>query len=286
MQLPYLSVPLVDTFDAWLTGTLSRFVPPLTFTEVRKGVQALSSLYVERRREGRLATRAIEGTGKRAALATYYAALHFLTAHHALRMIERERLGPVRRVADLGCGTGAVGAAVGATLDGVREIVGFDRSGWALEEAERTWGAFGLKGRPVREDLPGAVPRGGPGTLLVFGWSASELGEEELAGLLRRIIGALRKGSTLFLLEPLSTRVTPWWETWKTALAPHRVQEELIRVAIDRPGFVRDMDKAARLDHQVIGARLLYGGARVGRAEGMEAGGGAARDAAEDGAED
>ncbi|MEN6631590.1 MAG: hypothetical protein ABFD84_04115, partial [Candidatus Polarisedimenticolia bacterium] len=71
--VPYLEPPLREAFDAWLEGTVSRFVPPLTFTELRKGAQALSTLYVERRGGGGLATRAIEGTGKRAALATYFA---------------------------------------------------------------------------------------------------------------------------------------------------------------------------------------------------------------------
>ena len=45
MQLPYLSGDLRDAFDAWLEGTLARFVPPLTFTELRRGVQALNDLW-------------------------------------------------------------------------------------------------------------------------------------------------------------------------------------------------------------------------------------------------
>lgn len=260
MQLPYLSGPLREAFDAWLAGTLARYIPPLTFSELRKGVQAVSSLYVERRASGRLASRAIEGAGKRGALATYYAALHFLTVHHALRMIEQEALGAVRRIVDLGCGTGAVGAAIARTLQDVREVTGTDRSGWALEEAERTWLAFGLTGRAVRADLQAAVPRAAAGTLLAFGWSVGELDDDERAELMHQVTGALRKGAALLVVEPLAKSVSPWWPDWVARLAPLNVRDELIRVAIDRPGFIRDMDKASRLDHQVIGARILYGG--------------------------
>lgn len=260
MNLPYLSGPLRQAFDDWLAGTLGRFVPPLTFSELRKGVQALSSLYVERRGEGRLASRAIEGIGKRGALATYYAALHFLVVHHALRMVEPEALAFARRIVDGGCGTGAVGAAVASFFEGRPEVTGIDRSGWALEEAERTWGAFGVRGRPLRGEFPRAIPRGGAGLAYVFGWSISELDDDERDALLRKLIGALRRGSALLVVEPLSVRVSPWWADWVQKLAPLHVRDEMIRVAIDRPSFIRDMDKAARLDHQVLGARVLVGG--------------------------
>ena len=258
---PYLESPLREAFDAWLEGTVSRFVPPLTFTELRKGAQALSTLYVERRGGGALATRAIEGTGKRAALATYFAALHFLVAHHAVRAAEgHPALVAARRVVDLGCGTGAVGAAVAASLPAARQVVGVDRSGWALEEAERTWRAFGLEGRAQRGELPNAAPRGGRGTLYVAGWSASELDDAGRSALLRRLVGAVRRGAAIFVVEPLAKGVAPWWPEWEQAFAPLGVRTLLVRVSIDRPHFIREMDKAAHLDHQVIGARVLAGG--------------------------
>ena len=150
-MVPYLEPPLRERFDAWLESARARYAPPLELAEIRKGVQALSSLWVERRAAGHLAARAVEGAGKRAALATYYGPLHFLVLHHALRGLQPQT--DVRRLFDLGCGTGATGAALATALPAPPTIVGSDVSGWALGEAARTWSAFGLAGRTRRTRL-------------------------------------------------------------------------------------------------------------------------------------
>jgi SAM-dependent methyltransferase len=259
--LPYLTGETREAFDRWLAATLARHIPPLNFTEVRKGVQALSTLYVHDRKAGRIAARSVDGMGKRAALATYYAALHFVTLHHALEMIGPESFGPVQRILDLGCGTGAAGAALALGLGqpAPPSIVGVDRSGWALEEARETWAAFGLDGRAVRGELPLAAPRAGAGDLVLFGWSLGELPNEERGAHFRSIAAALRRGAGLLVLEPLSGRITPWWNEWAELLAEEGVRAELVRVVIQRPLFVADMDKASGLDHQIVGARVLAG---------------------------
>lgn len=113
---PYLSGEARGAFDRWLEASCARWMPPLTFQEVRKGIRAVSSLYLERRAAGRIGPRLAQGRGKRAAFATYYAALHFLTAWHAVQRLGPARLGRVRRIYDLGCGTGAAGAAVALAL--------------------------------------------------------------------------------------------------------------------------------------------------------------------------
>jgi len=260
MQLPYLSGDLRDAFDAWLEGTLARFVPPLTFTELRRGVQALNDLWNRAGSGSALARRVTEGTGKRAALATYFAALRFLVTHHALEMVG-DTLGPVREVVDAGCSTGAVGAAVARTIAPGARVIGIDRSGWALDEARRTWEAFGLAGRAVREELPHGLPFPARGRLLVLGWTASRLDPAPRERLLARAVAHAKKGGGLLVLEPLSRKAgVGWWNEWAERLAPVGVREETIRVAIHRPRFIREMDRAARLDHQVIGARVLVGG--------------------------
>jgi precorrin-6B methylase 2 len=244
-------------FDSWLEAAVGRYVPPLTFTEVRKGVQALSSLYVERRSGGGLGPRSHEGQGKRAALATYFGPLHFLTVHHAMSGFGRfdERA----RIVDLGTGTGASGAAAALRLDAVPEILGIDRSGWMLSEARRTWSAFGLRGRAVRGRLPGAFPRIRPTDLIVLGWVVNELEGTEREGLLEKLVSAVGRGARLLVAEPLAERITPWWPDWVRTLGGVGLEEGMVRVAIERHPWIRDLDRASGLDHRTIGARLLAG---------------------------
>jgi len=252
---PYLEGPLREVFDRWIEAVLAR-AEPLTFREIRKGVRALSSLYVERRDAGGPA-RALEGRGKRAAFASYYAALHFLTTWHALDALGDDAPEDVARVLDLGCGTGAAGAAAARAL-GAQRVLGLDRSGWALAEARRTYAAFGLDSRTRRGALPAALPnRAGSGDLLLLAWTTNELADparDELRGDLQR---ARERGARLLLLEPLSGRASPWWNDWCEALP--EIRNDTLKRRVTRPAWIAQMDKAAGLDHSVLGARLLVG---------------------------
>lgn len=170
---PYLTGEPRALFDAWHEKLRARFTRDLTFPEIRRGVQALSSLYVARRgRLGEGGSSAFDGAGKRAGFALYFAPLHFLTVYHAAREIEFDAL-PFTRLWDLGCGTGAAGAAwgtaqrysaalspdAGSRPDGAGDrfpalkVIGVDHSGFALDEAAATYRAFGLRAETRRMDL-------------------------------------------------------------------------------------------------------------------------------------
>lgn len=271
---PYLTGPLREDFDRWLDAAVARFAPgaagteapaggrepPLRFREVRKGVQALSHLYVEGREGKDLSARAVAGRGKRGALATYYAPLHFLATHHALAALGPARLGAPARVLDLGCGTGAAGAAAArAFAEPPPRAMGVDRSGFALDEARRTWSAFGLRGQARRARLPRGLPAERARDLVVLGWCVNELSEDERAPLLEALCARLRGGTRLLLLEPLSGRVSPWWKAWREALAPLGVEPGTLRVPIARPAWVARLDRASALRHDTLGARWLAG---------------------------
>jgi hypothetical protein len=255
--VPYLEGGPRARFDAWLEGAVARHSPPLSFAEVRQGVRALSSLWVERRRR---AGRALEGAGKRAAFATYYAPLHFLVAWHALRGLA-EGAAPagaaeLRRIVDLGCGTGAAGAAAAAAL-GVERVLACDRSSWALREAARTASAFGLRARTLRTVLPRGVPRLGRGDLAVLGWCANELGPPARAALLATLVEARSAGTALLVLEPLAGAAAPWWDEWVAALSPVGARSGELRCAVELPEWVERLDRAAGLDHAILRARVL-----------------------------
>jgi SAM-dependent methyltransferase len=245
--------------EAWLQGTLDR-AAPLGFADLRKGVRALSSLYVERRGRGHLAARAVDGAARRAALGSYYAVLHFATAWAIARALPCGALGarPVRLV-DLGCGTGAAGAGVARALGGGLRLLGLDRSGWALAEARRTWRAFGLAGGARRTVLPAALPRLGPGDLIVAGFLLNELDSASRDPLLGALARGARRGAHLLLLEPLSGRVSPWWDDAASQLASVGVAAARLKGAFTRPDWIARMDAASGLDHRVLGARALYG---------------------------
>jgi SAM-dependent methyltransferase len=258
---PHLKEPLRAAFDAWLSATTARFAAELRFAEIRKGVQALSSLYVERRAGADLAARARSGAGKRAALAAYFAPLHFLATRYALeRLLESTpgALAHVRRVVDLGCGTGAAGAAAASACAETPEVLGVDRSGWALGEARRTYAAFGLPARILRRRLPGGLPRPRASDLCVLGWCLNELGEGDREALLGELAGAHSQGARILVLEPLAGAAVPWWEEARRELGGSRAWVAEVKRAIQRPAQLADLDRAAGLDHRVIGARALF----------------------------
>ncbi len=256
-QLPYLTGDVRAMFDAWAEESFARHAGALNFSELRKGVQAVQDVYGSGEIGAERSRRLAEGAGKRAALATFFAQLSFLTMHHAAEMLDLTAWSPVRRVIDVGCGTGAAGTALALALGGI-PVEAVDRSGWALDEAVRTGRAFGLDVRRRRGDLPQVLGRPGRGELLVCAWTFRELDPEVRSSLRRTLEGALRRGARLVVAEEPGV-ARGWWQRLGATFAPHGVREEIIRVAIDRPKLVREIDRAARLDHQVLGARVLAG---------------------------
>ena len=96
------------TFSFWIDALDRRHLADLTVPEIGRALRALSSCYVERR--SRLAEgAALEGAGKRAAFALFYAPLHVLTVARIVGALDAG-VG-IREIVDLGCGTGAAGAA-------------------------------------------------------------------------------------------------------------------------------------------------------------------------------
>jgi SAM-dependent methyltransferase len=252
----HLPADVQARFDAWVEAEQAEALSTLRFAEVRRGAQALSALYVQGRTKGHLARRAADGAGKRAAFACYYAPLHFLVAWAAADAVGLGGVIAVRDVHDLGCGTGVVGAAVALQLGGAR-VKGVDVAPWTVAASRRTYRALGVRGRARAAALPGAFPRAKGRDVVVAGWSLNELDESTRGVVLQRIADALRGGAGLMVLEPLSTRVTPWWPEAVAALGPLGATEELVRVQVDLPEWLARMDKAAGLDHRQIGARVL-----------------------------
>lgn len=241
-----------DPFPAWFAALEKRHLETLAFREVRKALQALSSLYVERR--GRLAAgAALDGAGKRAAFALFYGPLHFLTVREVVRALGADAKTP-RSVLDLGCGTGAAGAAWALECTPPASVIGIDASGWAASEARWTYGRLGLKGTARRADAATADlgPRGGA---VIAAFTVNELDAAAREALKGRLL--VRSGSIL-IVEPLARGAAPWWDDWKAAFEGRGGRAGEWRFPADLPETVRMLDRAAGLDHRQLTARSLY----------------------------
>jgi SAM-dependent methyltransferase len=221
-------------------------------------VRALSSLYVERRGEG--GGSVFDGAAKRAAFAVYYAPLHLLTVERALAETGSAWLEGALRVLDVGCGTGAAGAAAARAVPGAApRLLASDRSSFALAEARQTYAAFGLRASLRRDALPYALGEARSGDLVVLGWVVNECPAAAREATLPALERALGRGARLLLVEPLAGAAAPWWEVWRGALAARGIRAAEIHAAGELPDFLRRMDRAAGLRHDVLGARLLWG---------------------------
>src|SRR5689334_7260093 len=115
-----------DQFDQWIAALEARHLADLRFADVSRSLRAVSSAYVERR--GRIAEGAVlSGAGKRAAFALFYGPLHFLLVRHIATAVPR-RAGLPSTLVDIGCGTGAAGAACADALGTRPAVLGVDRN--------------------------------------------------------------------------------------------------------------------------------------------------------------
>jgi len=232
-----------------------RHLSNLRFAEVSRALRALSSAYVERR--GRLAEGgALIGAGKRAAFAMFYGPLHFLL----LRAIAGSLPGAcegLSTVVDLGCGTGAAGSGWAASCAGRIELVGVDRSAWALGEARATYREFGLRARLVQHDINDAAFPKSPAAFLAA-FAINELDDGSRERLMTRLLDRARRGDGVLVVEPLARAVAPWWNRWTDRVVAAGGRADEWRFRIERPAIVEKLDRAAGLDHREITGRSLW----------------------------
>ena len=250
--------------EHWLDSLEARHTAELTRPELLKAIRALSSRYVERRAQ--LPDRsALDSAGKRAAFATFYAPLHFLTTAAIVRALGAT-LPPASRLLDLGCGTGTASAAWALAGDSPVTIAGVDKHPWAVTEAEWTWRALGLRGQARRGDLVAALEREaalprqrsrGP-TSVLLAWSANELDASSRARLLSAVITMASRGDAVLILEPLAHGAAPWWPSWRDALDPHGARADEWKFPAALPASLEALNDAAGFETRQLSARSLW----------------------------
>jgi trans-aconitate methyltransferase len=212
------------------------------------------------RRAGLPKGQALAGAGKRAAFALFYAPLHFLTVQAiagALLGDARRPASPPRPVVDLGCGTGAAGAAWATATSG--RILAYDLNPWSVQEAAWTYRVLGIDGRARRLPIDLVRWPSQPSDLLAA-FVVNELPVPARDTLLLRLLDAVRQGHRVLVVEPIARRVAPWFSAWQAAFEAVGGSAADRRFRADLPPLVRRLDRAAGLDHRELTARTLVAG--------------------------
>jgi hypothetical protein len=238
----------------WLTALEQRQLANLRPSEVSRALRSLSSCYVERR--SKLAQGgALNTAGKRAAFALFYGPLHFLVTREIVRAIDGARY--VAHILDLGCGTGAAGAAW-AVGSGRASINGVDKHPWAVSEASWTYRQFGISGYAGQGDMMRAPIRGRKGHGILAAYSINEVEDEARTQLLTKLVEARQQGAHVLVIEPIAKRALPWWPEWQEQFTTAGGRADEWRFKGDLPERQRLLGRAAGLDPRELTARSLW----------------------------
>lgn len=248
--------------DRWLQALVERHTSPFTRPEFLKAVRALSSRYVEAR-SALPARSPLDTAGKRAAFAGFYAPLHYLTVAAILRSLAPA--APARLV-DLGCGTGAAGAAWAVQDGRDTPLIGVDQSSWALEEFRWNCRSLGLAGRSRRGSLTAYVERDLAadsrsrlaGTAIICAWSLNELAPADRDRTLPALLAAHGRGASVLVVEPIAASAVPWWDAWRVRVdaAGGRADEWRFEPAL--PPLLAELDEAAGFRREALTARSFW----------------------------
>jgi SAM-dependent methyltransferase len=239
------------TLASFAAALEERHLADLRFSDVTRALRALSSAYVERRETALADRKALDGAGKRAAFAMYYGPIHFLLVQHIVRELG---VAPQRgTVIDLGCGTGVAGAAAAtATAErGTIQVLGIDSHPWPLDEARFTYKSFGLRADARRGDAARTHFPAGT-SFVIAAFVVNELRDDDRDRLLANI---RRSPSPTLIVEPISNRISPWWDEWARALG---ARSDQWRVKIEPPPIVKRLATAAGLRPETLTARSLF----------------------------
>jgi hypothetical protein len=241
-------------FDTWIHDLETRHLSDLRFAEVSRALRALSSTYIERRRTIHHGG-ALAGAGKRAAFALFYGPLHYLIVRAVVHRVDAAAARkPV--LVDLGCGTGASGAAWAEQDSSIRQAVAIDRTPWSIAEAVRTYRHFGVPVRARQDDMASAAWP--PGAALLAAFSVNELPGDTRDRLLHRFLDRAAHGDAVLVVEPVARSIAPWWNAWQSAFSAAGGQSDEWRFRTELPDIVAKLDRAAGLDHRELTARSLW----------------------------
>lgn len=244
-----------DRFNHWIARLEARHLAELTFPEVSRALRALSSAYVERRQK-LVDGAALSGAGKRAAFALFYGPLHYLLVAHIAGALPGAT-EDITALVDLGCGTGASGAAWAGACSHPPRLVGIDRHPWALGEAAETYRQLGIQASVRQGDIAKlTLPKGSVAFLAAF--ALNELPDAARDELLTRLVARASRGDRVLVVEPLAGFVARWWKGWRDVFEKAGGRADEWRIRTELPAIVAKLDRAAGLNHREITGRSLW----------------------------
>jgi methylase of polypeptide subunit release factors len=263
-----MKISTVDSaFASWMAALEERHLADLRVPEVTRALRALSSAYVERRRhaatpgEGRQVLGALDSAGKRAAFALFYAPLHFMAVTEVVRVHGGRT--PSKTIVDLGCGTGAAGAAwaLASPREGVPatspSVLGIDRHPWAVEEANWTYRELGVDGRARQGDVTRPLTSRRNDSI-VAAYVLNELPDAARKRLEDRLLDAAAHGGRVLVVEPIARAIAPWWDDLADRVVRAGGRADEWRLPIDLPPLLEKFDRAAGLNHRELTFRSLF----------------------------
>jgi trans-aconitate methyltransferase len=200
----------------------------------------------------------LDSAGKRAACALFYGPLHAICVAHVVDALHART---PRAVIDLGCGTGAAGAAwaLGRDESG-REpaavITGIDRNRWAVDEARWTYRMLGLTGSARVGDLR-RLPPPGSDAGVIAAYVLNELPDMLRESVVHRLADASGRGTSVLIIEPIARSITPWWEETAHRFEEHGGRADEWRFSVVLPSLVEKFARAAGLRHHEIKCRTI-----------------------------
>lgn len=240
--------------DRWFEALQQRHLTELEWAEVTRALRALSSAYVQRRTK-LAAGAALDGRGKRAAFALFYGPLHFAAVSSVLAGLAArgEAVCSSSQIVDLGCGTGAAGAAWSLRCGRTPRVTGLDVHPWAVGEAGWTYRYFGLDAMAKRADV--STARVDARAARVAAYALNELPD---AARQRVLDQALASGSPLLVVEPIARGISPWWDRAAAAVVAKGGRSDDWKLPLDMPERWRLLDRAAGFRRDQLTARTLW----------------------------
>jgi hypothetical protein len=250
---PVTTDGVTELLAEWQAKAEARYLSDLRPVEVTRALRALSSAYVERRHA---VPSGLDSAGKRAAFALYYAPLHFVATARVVKALGAAADAP-QTIVDLGCGTGAAGAAWAHAAGGSSRIVGIDRHPWATAEAGWTYRALGLSGTARTGDAT-RVPRSRTGTAIVAAYLLNELAPDARRRLEDALLDAVAHGARVLVLEPIAKAISPWWSDTAARFVAAGGRADEWQFETNLPPATALLGKGAGLNSRELKVRSLY----------------------------